>query len=87
MYLITNFKVLFYNGDETNRPVRTEKHIYFTSDTVMVKETVSGLKFPNYSFDMRNLEEMEVIKKDNRFLIGNTFISKLLTIFSSVLDI
>ncbi|WOH02343.1 hypothetical protein DCAR_0521732 [Daucus carota subsp. sativus] len=69
MYLITNFKVLFYNGDETNRPVRTEKHIYFTSDTVMVKETVSGLKFPNYSFDMRNLEEMEVIKKDNRFLI------------------
>lgn len=72
MYLIENFKVLPYNGDEISRAVRTDKHIYFTSETVLVKETTTGLKFPYHSFDFRSLDEMEVMKKDNRFLMGNT---------------
>ncbi|KAK1362026.1 hypothetical protein POM88_046500 [Heracleum sosnowskyi] len=68
IYELQTFKVKTYNGDETNRAVRNDKHIYFTADTNLEKETIPGIKIPKHSFDLFNLEDMEAMKNDNRFL-------------------
>lgn len=59
-----------YTGDETNRSVRNAKHIYFTSHSIMEKDTVDGLKIPAYSFDLFSLHSLDAMKNDNRFLTG-----------------
>ena len=51
--------------------MRNEKHIYFTSETKMEIDTKVGIKFPTHSFDIRNLDEVDAMKGDNRFLNGN----------------
>ncbi|KAL1820507.1 hypothetical protein ACET3Z_015376 [Daucus carota] len=48
IYILQNFSVKEYNGDETSRSV--------------------GIKFPTHSFDIRNLDEVDAMKGDNRFL-------------------
>ncbi|KAK1353899.1 hypothetical protein POM88_052264 [Heracleum sosnowskyi] len=68
IYELETFKVKTYNGDESNRAVRNDKHIYFTADTKLEKETIPGIKIPKHSFDIFNLEDMEAMKNDNRFL-------------------
>ncbi|KAK1358273.1 hypothetical protein POM88_051529 [Heracleum sosnowskyi] len=68
IYKIQNFQVRKYNGDETSRAVRNDQHIYFTSDTIFEKDTLPGLKIPDYSFDFYNLDELDAMKNDNRFL-------------------
>ncbi|XP_017226416.1 uncharacterized protein LOC108202502 [Daucus carota subsp. sativus] len=68
IYILQNFSVKEYNGDETSRSVRNEKHIYFTSETKMEIDTKVGIKFPTHSFDIRNLDEVDAMKGDNRFL-------------------
>ncbi|KAK1361527.1 hypothetical protein POM88_046001 [Heracleum sosnowskyi] len=68
IYKIQNFQVRKYNGDETSRAVRNDQHIYFTSDTIFEKDTLPGLKIPDYSFDIYNLDELDAMKNDNRFL-------------------
>lgn len=44
IYIIENFQVKEYLGDETNRAVRNKKHLFFTSDTKLEKHTVESLK-------------------------------------------
>lgn len=61
----------YYNGDETSRAIRNEKHLYFTKDTKLEKDNSFGLSIPRYSFDLFNLGDMEGMKKDNRFLTGS----------------
>lgn len=64
------FNVKTYNGDETNRPVRNERHIYFSNETEMEKDVNPGLRIPALSFDFYILEDCERLKNDNRFLTG-----------------
>ncbi|KAK1397392.1 hypothetical protein POM88_007255 [Heracleum sosnowskyi] len=68
IYILEDFTVKHYNGDETNRAVRNDKHIYFTTDTKLRKDENNGLKLPEYSFDFYNLEDIDPMKTDNRFL-------------------
>ncbi|KAK1387360.1 hypothetical protein POM88_015538 [Heracleum sosnowskyi] len=68
IYKIRNFQVKKYNGDETSRTVRNDQHIYFTNDTIFEKDDLPGLKIPNYNFDIYNLDELQAMKNDNRFL-------------------
>ena len=70
IYNIQNFKVKFYNGDETNRAVRNEKHIYFSADTIIEKDNGPGLKIPDHSFDLFPLYSMIGMLTDERFLTG-----------------
>lgn len=58
-------------GDETYRPVRNNKHIYFTKDTTLTKATADGLDIDKYAFDLFHMMEIEKFAKDNRFLVGN----------------
>lgn len=68
IYIVKNFTVKKYIGDETNRAIRNEKHIFFTSETKLTKDLDPGLMIPDYSFDFYNLEDMRGMKDDNRFL-------------------
>ncbi|KAK1393274.1 hypothetical protein POM88_012330 [Heracleum sosnowskyi] len=68
IYILEDFTVKHYNGDETNRAVRNDKHIYFITDTKLRKDENNGLKLPEYSFDFYNLEDIDPMKTDNRFL-------------------
>ncbi|WOG88925.1 hypothetical protein DCAR_0208160 [Daucus carota subsp. sativus] len=68
IYIFQNFKVAHYNGDETNRAVRNVKHIYFSNETKIEKDTGLGLKIAPYSFDFYTLQCMDGLKNDNRFL-------------------
>ncbi|KAK1359406.1 hypothetical protein POM88_043880 [Heracleum sosnowskyi] len=68
IYIVHDFKVKYYNGDETNRAIRNNKHIYFTFDTKLEKDVKPELKIPDYSFDFYKLEDMVAMKTDNRFL-------------------
>lgn len=70
IYKVSNFSVKYYNGDETHRAIRTEKHIYFNNDTNLTKDSEEGLKIEPQSFDIFRLEDVANLKKDNRFLIG-----------------
>lgn len=73
VYTVRNFKVKIYKGDETNRPIRNDKHIYFSIDTELKIDESSGLFIPHYGFDLFMLEDLEAIKSDNRFLTGSAF--------------
>ncbi|KAK1385861.1 hypothetical protein POM88_023596 [Heracleum sosnowskyi] len=67
-YIVHDFKVKYYNGNETNRAIRNDKHIYFTFDTKLEKDVKPGLKIPDYNFDFYKLEDMVAMKTDNHFL-------------------
>ncbi|KAK1373418.1 hypothetical protein POM88_029611 [Heracleum sosnowskyi] len=69
IYVLSNFKVKQYLGHETYRPVRSDKHIYFTEHTTLLKESSPGLQIEQYAFDLFALEEIEKNADDNRFLI------------------
>ncbi|KAK1401123.1 hypothetical protein POM88_000728 [Heracleum sosnowskyi] len=69
IYILQNFSVKYYNGDQTSHAIRSEKHIYFTQDTNLTKDTDSGLEIEAQSFDLFLLSDVEKLKKDNRFLI------------------
>lgn len=70
IYTISNFHVREYTGDEMNRCVRTEKHIYFADFTKIDKDSSSGLKIQDYSFDLFNLVDTVKMEEDKRFLCG-----------------
>lgn len=72
VYIISNFKVKDFLGDETYRPVRNRKHIYFTKETRVKEHNGEGLKIEKYAFDLFDMTEMEKLVKDNRFLIGKS---------------
>ncbi|KAL1808342.1 hypothetical protein ACET3Z_025332 [Daucus carota] len=69
IYQISNFSVKLYHGDETYRAVKNVKHIYFNNDTTCTKLTETALKIQPLSFDFLCLDDVENLKKDNRFLI------------------
>ncbi|KAK1377746.1 hypothetical protein POM88_024490 [Heracleum sosnowskyi] len=69
IYILQNFSVKYYNGDETSRAIRSDKHIYFTQDTNLTEDTDGGLEIEAQSFDLFLLSDVEKLKKDNRFLI------------------
>lgn len=71
IYIISYFKVKNYVGHETYRPVKFDKHIYFTEHTRCEKDCVVGLPIEPHAFDLFTLEEIEKNTDDNRFLIGN----------------
>lgn len=74
-YRLSNFKVLKYNGDEKNRCVRNELHIYFDNQTELklLTENVGFLK--QYAFDLYSLKDVpNFLSENNCFLIGNFFI-------------
>lgn len=75
IYKVANFKVNNYVGDEINRTVRNEKHIYFHKDTKLeiIKQDVHNID--NYTFDLFRLEDVEKFLTDNHFLIGKYIIS------------
>ncbi|XP_074353400.1 uncharacterized protein LOC141692453 isoform X1 [Apium graveolens] len=68
IYIVEMFNVKTYNGDETNRPIRNEKHIYFLNEMEMQKDVIPGLQIPAFSFDFYDLEECDCLKDDNHFL-------------------
>lgn len=59
IYIVSNFKVNQYVGHETYRPVRFEKHIYFTEYTTCEKAFKDGLPIQLYAFDFLALEEIK----------------------------
>lgn len=71
IYKLSNFSVKYYNGDETIRAIRTDKHIYFTNDIHLIKDSEDGLKIECQCFDLFCLEDVHNTKNDNRYLIGN----------------
>lgn len=70
IYIVHNFKVKTYVDDETNRAIRNNKHIFFTIDTRIEKDTNFGLRIPDHCFDFWPLHDVEPMKNDNRFLTG-----------------
>ncbi|KAL8093222.1 hypothetical protein AgCh_035203 [Apium graveolens] len=68
IYKVSNFVVKEYIGDEFNRCVRNEKHIYFSEFTTLVKDYEDGLKIPEYSFDLRKLVDTDKLDSDKRYL-------------------
>lgn len=71
VYKISNFIVKDYVGDEMNRCVRNEKHIYFADFTTVTKDSNESLPIPDLSFDIKNLVDNEKMDSDKRFLCGN----------------
>ncbi|KAK1357532.1 hypothetical protein POM88_050788 [Heracleum sosnowskyi] len=69
IYKLNDFSVKYYNGDETSRSVRTDKHIYFTNETKFMKDEDDGMKIEQQSFDLFCLEDVQNTKNDNRYLI------------------
>ncbi|KAL1818734.1 hypothetical protein ACET3Z_013603 [Daucus carota] len=69
IYVLANFKVKDYVGDETSRPVRNNKHIYFTTHTKCEKDVGVGLRIEQHAFDLFYFGEMLKLAQDNRFLI------------------
>lgn len=70
IYVLSNFKVKDFLGDETYRPVRNDKHIYFNQQTELEKHSSEGLQIEKYAFDLFNMADIEKLADDNRFLIG-----------------
>lgn len=70
IYIISNFSVKYYNRDKTNRAIKSNKHIYFNNDTKVMNDSGNGLKIQPRSFDLFSLDDVEKLKKDNRFLIS-----------------
>ncbi|KAK1382026.1 hypothetical protein POM88_019761 [Heracleum sosnowskyi] len=75
IYIISNFKVKDFLGDETYRPVRNQKHIYFTQNTKVLKDEIDGLTIEKYAFDIFHMADVEKAVNDNRFLID--FVGKV----------
>ncbi|WOH09907.1 hypothetical protein DCAR_0729367 [Daucus carota subsp. sativus] len=69
IYVLTNFKVKDYLGDETYRAVRNQKHIYFTTHTKIEKDVDFCLPIERNAFDLFYMGELENLAKDNRFLV------------------
>ncbi|XP_074377234.1 uncharacterized protein LOC141718751 [Apium graveolens] len=76
IYIISNFKVKDFLGDETYRPVRNKKHIYFMKDTKINCDTDEGLRIKKYVFDLFHMSEIEKLASDNRFLVDMVGILK-----------
>lgn len=70
IYILSNFKVKEFVGDETYRPVRNKKHIFFTPNTELKKYLGDGLTIEEFAFDLFYMGEIEKLADDNRFLIG-----------------
>ncbi|KAK1401325.1 hypothetical protein POM88_000930 [Heracleum sosnowskyi] len=68
IYIISNFHVRDYIGDEFNRCVRTENHIYFADFTKVEKDSNVGLRIQDCSFDLFDLLDTEKMEEDKRFL-------------------
>ncbi|WOH11283.1 hypothetical protein DCAR_0830764 [Daucus carota subsp. sativus] len=69
VFVVRNFAVKKYNGDETHRAVRNETHIYFTQDTKFVKDSEQGLEIMPQTIDLFKLSDVDRLKQDNRYLI------------------
>ncbi|KAL8118947.1 hypothetical protein AgCh_016439 [Apium graveolens] len=69
VYTISNFKVKKYEGDETNRAVRMDKHIYFDSETKFEHLKEDCCNILNHSFNLCALEDLAKYVTDNRYLI------------------
>ena len=67
-----------YNGDETHKAVRNPTHIYFTQDTTVCPDTDTELPIERQSFDFFVLSDVEKFRKDNRFLIGRSWLNSTL---------
>ncbi|KAK1353218.1 hypothetical protein POM88_052353 [Heracleum sosnowskyi] len=76
IYILSNFKVKDFLGDETYRPVRNKKHIYFTKDTKMKLAKEGGLKIEKYAFDLFHMTEIDKLANDNRFLVDMVGVMK-----------
>ncbi|KAL1831956.1 hypothetical protein ACET3Z_001607 [Daucus carota] len=69
IYVVSNFRVKDYLGDETYRPVRNKKHIYFTTHTRIEEDVEGGLQIARHAFDLFCIGDMEKLAKDNRYLV------------------
>nr|XP_017250370.1 PREDICTED: uncharacterized protein LOC108220974 [Daucus carota subsp. sativus] len=69
IYILSNFKVKNYVGDETYRAVRNNKHIYFTTHTKFAKDVDNGLHIDRHAFDLFYMGEMQNLAADNCFLV------------------
>ncbi|KAL1805639.1 hypothetical protein ACET3Z_028707 [Daucus carota] len=69
IYSLSNFHVRKYVGDEKNRSVRFDKHIYFDNYTKIVAETENITKIPAYSFDLFDFDDVDKSVADVRYLI------------------
>ncbi|KAL1804911.1 hypothetical protein ACET3Z_027979 [Daucus carota] len=69
VFVVHNFAVKKYNGDETHRAVRNETHIYFTQETKFLKDSEQGLEILPQTFDLFKLSDVGRLKQDNRYLI------------------
>ncbi|KAL1805355.1 hypothetical protein ACET3Z_028423 [Daucus carota] len=69
IYILKNFKVKDYLGDETYRAARTKQHVFFTSHTEFLKDVTKGLQIEKYAFDLIDLGQIEKFADDKWFLI------------------
>ncbi|KAK1378562.1 hypothetical protein POM88_025306 [Heracleum sosnowskyi] len=69
IYILSNFKVHDYKGDEPNRAVRNQKHIYFDNQTNFKRITEDVPLMKEYAFDLFGLNDVPKFLNDNRFLI------------------
>ncbi|KAK1374594.1 hypothetical protein POM88_030787 [Heracleum sosnowskyi] len=69
VYVLSKFQLKSYDGEETNRAVRNEKHIYFEAQTKLnlLKENVCDID--QYAFDLFRLQDVDMFLTDTRFLI------------------
>lgn len=70
IYKLSNFVVKEYRGDELNRCVRNDKHIFFADFTKLEKDPSPALIIPEFSFDLWDLSDLERMVSDKRFLVG-----------------
>lgn len=83
IYVLTNFKVKDYLGDETYRAVRNQKHIYFTAHTKIEKDVDFCLPIERNAFDLFYMGELENLAKDNRFLVGKLSTDLVVNFFAT----
>ncbi|KAL8102907.1 hypothetical protein AgCh_027441 [Apium graveolens] len=70
VYILENFKVKDFLGDENYRPVRNNKHIYFSKDTKWTRENSENpLKIDKYAFDLVHMKDIAKMANDNHFLV------------------
>lgn len=70
IYILSKFKVKDFLGDEIYRPLRTKQHIYFTPHTKVKKDEEIGLTIEDYAFELYNMDEINRLSNNNRFLVG-----------------
>ncbi|KAK1402287.1 hypothetical protein POM88_001892 [Heracleum sosnowskyi] len=69
IYILSDFKVHDCKGDEANRAVRNQKHIYFDNQTNFKRITEDVPLMKEYAFDLFGLNDVPKFLNDNRFLI------------------